>query len=179
MAKRCFGIATGGIKIKKEIKKIITFSLGIVIGGISGILYKKKQQEDIIKEVSDLKNRYQSYYGLLLEWFSKKKDNNSISEYFITHNYKKIAIYGMGELGMCLIHELENSDITVSYGIEKNGFSNQNCPIPVKALGDGIGNDVDVIVITPFFAFGDILADLIDYTDCPVVSLEDVVYQDE
>lgn len=69
-------------------------------------------------------------------------------------NYKSIAIYGMRELGTILYKELEDSDTTVNYFIDRQ-YSVCEMGVPVYNPCDELP-DVDVVVITAIHYFDDI-----------------------
>ena len=81
----------------------------------------------------------------------------------------------MGELGTRLYEELKDSNIVIKYVADKS--SSINMPdvniIDVKDMTD----DVDVIVVTPIFAMDDIRIMLEKRLNCPIISLEDIVYE--
>ena len=81
----------------------------------------------------------------------------------------------MGELGNHLYEELKNSSIQVKYAIDKNVDSTFS-DLEVCSLEDEL-EDVDVVVVTAVFAFDEIVDEISDRVNCPVISLEDVVYE--
>ena len=112
---------------------------------------------------------------MLNQWLCIKQEGKSLDEYFKENNYKTVAIYGMGEMGNRLYDELKNTDIEVKYAIDKNASSTYS-ELDVKEIDDELP-EVDVVVVTATFAFDDIVEDIQDKFVCPIVSLEDVVYE--
>ena len=90
-------------------------------------------------------------------------------------NYKKIAIYGMGEFANRLMEELKNSDVEVVYGIDKDVCNSTSRVRNVYSLNDDLPQ-VDAIVVTPFYDMKSIKCDLKKKVDCPIVSLEEVIW---
>ncbi len=145
------------------------------IGFASAKAVSKKDKEKAIKEQKDRVKKFKQYYDILLGWLDVKQKGKSLSDYFEKKQYYKIAIYGMGELGIKLYDELKNSNIEVVCAIDK-GEAYENIEIDVMNVGEKIP-DVDVVVVTPAFAYHSIEEELLDYLDCPIISIEDVVYE--
>lgn len=128
---------------------------------------KKKQLEE--------KNKLLDNYYLLNHWLEIKNLGKSVSEYFEWMGYNKIAIYGMAELGNRLMEDLKGSSIEVVYGIDRD----VSCAISrigeMYNITDDLP-DVDVIVVTPFYAYESIKSNLKKKVDCAIVSLEEVVW---
>lgn len=154
---------------KSWFKAVVAFLSGSIIGaiGISKITSKNIEISD--KRIDKFKN----YYSVLTQWLTLKQKNKSLEKYFIDNGYKTIAIYGMGELGNRLYEELKPTKILVKYGIDKSfGFGE----IKIFNIDDELP-EVDVIVVTAVFDFDKINNNLKNKVNCPIVSLEDIVYE--
>ena len=81
----------------------------------------------------------------------------------------------MKELGERLYDELKDSDIKVLYAIDKNADAIY-AEVDVLTPDDDLP-EVDLIVVTPVHYFDEIEEMLADKVDCPVISIEDVVYE--
>lgn len=141
--------------------------------------YKELLQE---KEIQGLYNnlpkveKFRQYYELCNQWIKNLNDGYCIGQYFIDNKYTKIAIYGMGELGNRLVEALENTPVTVCYGISKNMWD-AFAEIDIKGLDEKeFFNDIDCIVVTPVHFYKEIEEELRQKSDCDIISLEDVVY---
>jgi autonomous glycyl radical cofactor GrcA len=156
--------------MKKGIISVLAATAGIAAGaaGVSYLMNKEvKFQKNKVK-------KFKGYYNLLNQWLILKSEGKSISEYFLRENYKEISVYGMGELGNRLLEELKVCPVKVKYGIDK------------KAGGTYLGVDIispedeldktDAIIVTAFFEFDEIRKELSKTADCPIISLEDVIY---
>ncbi len=120
-------------------------------------------------------DKFKSYFDIMNQWMIWKNSGRSLSEYFEMKGYKKIAIYGMGELGCRLYEELKNTDIEMVFAIDKNGGNGLHPEIKVVGV-EQIDETADVIVVTPIYAYDDVEEILMDKVDTPVISLEEVVY---
>ena len=88
---------------------------------------------------------------------------------------KKVAVYGMGYAGETLVDELRGSDITVAYGIDQRGVS-VYADVDVVSVDDNL-EVVDAVVVTAVTFFDEIQEKLSAKMDCPILSLEDILYE--
>lgn len=120
-------------------------------------------------------DRYFQWYKVLYQWIVIQQDGEKITNYFKKQNYKRVAIYGAGELGKLLLRELDNTDIEIPFLIDQNAGS-------VTAFGKNIvtlkevREDVDAIVVSVIDKFDAIKADVEKYVNIPVVSLEEILF---
>lgn len=153
-------------------KKRVMGLLGTAVGFAGGVVVGSRIQGQKTNEAKVYK--FYGYYNLLNQWLCLKYQGKSLEEYFVSNNYQTIAIYGMGELGNRLYDELKDTSVNIKYAIDKEvtAFS----PIELRTL-DEMTNDVDVVVVTAFFAMDEIQMNVEKKVTCPVISLEDVVYE--
>lgn len=117
-------------------------------------------------------NKYEQYYYLLNKWVELKQKNINIVQYFEDRNCKDIAIYGMGEVGVRLLEELQEKNINIKYVIDQ-----KNNPLNLvtnKSINKKI--EADIVVVTPIFAYDSIKKQLKNYCSCPIVSIEEVIF---
>lgn len=156
--------------MKKGFLAVVTLGLGAAAGAaISKFVFGKK-----ITVKAEKVDKFKGYYNLLNQWLINKNEGRSVSEYFTANGYQSIAIYGMGELGNRLLEELKGSSIEVKYAIDKNA-SGAYSEIDVVEP-DGEMEKVDAVIVTAIFAFDEIEKELSGIIDCPIISLEDVIY---
>ena len=108
-------------------------------------------------------------------WLSLKNKNISIESYFLKRGFRSVAIYGMGYAGEILYEELSNAKVYVKYVVDRSNFVNLN-GIIVHSLNDELEN-VDVIIVTVTSSFDEIKIFLTKKLLCPIVSLEEVLFQ--
>lgn len=156
-------------------KKIVKSLLYIIsAGGIGYIL--KKYIKDITNNYEEEKDRYMSYYYTVREWVLNKQKGKSIQEYLEKNNIHTIAIYGMGTLGEMLYNDIKDTNIKISYIIDKIA-EDEYYGIPVVSLKD-IKNYplVDAVVITPIYDYVDIVHQMDQYNiEFPKLSLEQLI----
>lgn len=139
---------------RKEFKKCGEFLLSKYIEEKSDYSFS----EDDNKEKN---KRLQKYYDLLNLWIINKNDGNRIDSYLLKRGWKKICIYGYGEIGKRLYEELLQSNEISIEAIIDNSFRNQKVVEDIKCytLQDNLPS-VDVTIITPIFQIDDIIKDL-------------------
>lgn len=102
-----------------------------------------------------------------------------VSDYFIKHGYKRISIYGYGEIGKMFFEELsQNKDIDI-VSIIDNMFTYRDLEINEKYYR--LNNELpetDIIVITPVFAFKNIAKDLKKHGINNYISIEEIFIKD-
>lgn len=143
------------------------------VGGVSN-----ERIEGLLATIDRQKIRlgkFVKYFGLLDRWLWLKLQNKEIKEFFETKGYKRIAIYGLGEVGSRLYEELSrNSDISVIYAIDNNA-DKKNSPLKLYKPEDTLP-DVDVIVVSVDYIYDDIAELLSDKVSCPIISIDDVIF---
>lgn len=152
--------------------------LGMMLMGLASagaVALSVKTSQDAIAEKDQKINKFKNYYNMLNEWLYLKQNGTSLDTYFKKNDYNSIAIYGMGEMGNRLYDELKQSDIEVKYVIDKNATSVYS---ELEVLdSEEEFPEVDAIVVTATFAFDEIENSIENKVNCPIVSLEDVVYE--
>lgn len=155
----------------KLISAVVGGSAGAVVGG--AVVGNKLNQK--LKDNQDFTKKIGSYYHLFNQWLSIRQSGKTLADYFVQNEYKTVAIYGMKEFGERLYDELRDTDVIVKYVIDKNAdaiYTDVDVVTPEDTL-----EAVDVIVVTATYYFDEIEEMLMDKVDCPVVSLEDILYE--
>lgn len=147
---------------------------GTLVGGIIGAVIVGRVSAKVIKEKQIYANKHLAMFMTMNQWIKIKQEGKSFTEYLKKKNIKTIAIYGMSYMGQSLLAELKDSDIKVLYGIDK--------------MADSIYSDIDVytpeiqfpkvdgVIVTSVYYFDEIEKILNAKMDCPILSLEDIVY---
>lgn len=155
-------------------KGIVTgITIGLSFGILIAITFIKKLYHALNAEYQE-KDKFRGYYMILEDWLAIREEGISLGEYFIDNHFNSIAIYGMGNLGKRLYDDLKDTDIIVEYGIDQH-YGGKFKDIEIKGKNERLKR-VDAIVVTPIFAFDSIKSELVKIADCPIVSLEEVIY---
>lgn len=125
------------------------------------------------KLYQEIANKMTLYCHILNMWLEMKQKGKSGITYLQEKEIKRIAVYGMKELGERLYEEIKSSEIEVVCVIDKN---------PDDVIGDFSVispeeeiPDVDAIIVTAEYYFPEILGQLNEKVSCPVYSLLEVL----
>lgn len=133
--------------------------------------YLKKKRCVLQEKVNKLRDDY----WLLNHWLEIKSEGKSVASYFMDKGYYHIAIYGMADLGNRLMEDLEGSPVCVDYGIDRNICCSIARISEIYYPEDDLP-ETQAIVVTPYAAFEAIRKLLETRVDCPIISLEEVVW---
>lgn len=157
--------------MKKNILVIISAVIGIfaggyIVGNVSrNVLIPMREQSDKITQ----------YYKLLDKWLRMRQSGIMLNCYFEKKGYKKIAIYGMKELGRRLVDELRETEVEIVCVIDQN-TKEMHSEVKVITPEEKIP-DVEAVVVTAVYYFQEIDEKLSTKVDCPILSLEEVLYE--
>ena len=108
------------------------------------------------------------------EWLLLYQQGKKITPFFHYNGFRHIAVYGMGNLGMRLCDEILMSDVVIEYGIDKRKMQ------PYRGIEVLIPNSnlkaVDAIIVSAVFYYSEIVNELEKWINCPIISLEDIIY---
>lgn len=158
-----------------NMKKGVIGAMALLAGGAVGAAGAGKAAGKKIKEKQQMADKHLALYLMMNQWVKVKQEGKRLDSYFEQNGYKRIAVYGMSYAGETLIDELKNTDIQVAYGIDRNADTIY-ADVDVVTLDDTL-EKVDAIVVTAITFFNEIEEKLSDKTDCPVLSLEDILYE--
>lgn len=152
-------------------------SLGIGISAVGSFMvyavYKSKKQE-----IRGLKNRIEvlsDHFQLLNHWLELKYEGKSLASYFEERGYRHIAIYGMAELANRLSEELQGGSVCIDYGVDRD-ISCSLARIDQVYFPEDDLPETDAVVVTPYSSFETIKPILEAKVNCPIISLEEVVW---
>lgn len=157
--------------MKKSILSLCSAMIGLVAGmGIASNFMGKSN-----KNKNDLSEKHLALFLMMNQWVKVKQEGKNLKEYFEKKGYKKIAIYGMSYAGETLLDELDKSEIEVAYAIDKNANSIYLNIDTVTIEADL--QEVDAVVVTAITFYDEIEEKLKEKLNCPVLSLEDILYE--
>lgn len=162
------------MKVRHSMKKGIVAILSTLAGTIIGIAAAKKIADKAVDKASLMSDKHLALFLLMNRWVQAKQEGKSLTDYFDKHMYRSIAIYGMSYAGERLMDEVKDSGITVKYGIDKNAdaiYADIDILSPDEQL-----EEVDAVVVTPVFFIDEIEKVLAEKISCPIISLEDILY---
>ena len=155
--------------------KGIAGALGFLLGAAGGAVGTGKVMGNKVNDWQKMSDKHLALFLMMNQWVKVKQEGKNLSDYFKKNGYKNIAIYGMSYAGETLADELKDSDIKVAYGIDKKADS-VYAEFDVVSPEDEMA-EVDAVVVTPITFFDEIEAKLGEKMDCPIISLEDILYE--
>lgn len=157
--------------MKKGMVSVLTTLTGAAIGaGTVGTLRGKE-----VQKWKDYSSKHLALFKMMCQWVTVKQEGKNLADYLEKKGYKKIAIYGMSYAGDTLVAELDGTKVQVAYGIDRNAQSIY-ADIDVVSIDEQL-DEVDAVVVTAVTFFGEIAETLSEKMDCPIISLEDILYE--
>ena len=158
--------------------KFLTCAISALGGMAAGIAVAERtvgiEREKEIRIQEENYNKSQEFYAVLVQWLHNIHNGFTLEDYLEKKGYKEVAIYGFKELGVCLLEELQDSDVKVVYGIDRDADS---IYVPCRLYKpDESLPRVDAVIVTAIHYFDDIKAMLEGKINCPIISLEDIVF---
>lgn len=157
--------------MKKGILPVLTALTGAAVGAGTFGYQKVKQHEQDFKVIK----KNEAILKMFNQWLMVKQEGKSIASYLKENNFKKIAIYGMSYAGERLLDDLKGTGIEVAYAIDQNA-ERMFADVELVTMDDVL-EQVDAVIVTAIYFFDEIEEKLNDLIDCPIVSLEDIVYE--
>lgn len=157
--------------MKKGVISVLSTLTGVAIGaGVTG-----KIAGEQVRYKQQMSEKHLSLFLMMNRWVKVKQEGKDLVSFFEKNGYKKIAVYGMSYAGDTLVNELKGTDVTVVYGIDKRATS--ICVgVDIVSMEDDLA-PVDVVVVTAITFFNEIERKLSEKLDCPIISLEDILYE--
>lgn len=145
-----------------------------VVGFCMGCSWIFKRCFKFTKEQCRRGDKFVRMFRLLNYWMQLKESGKSITCYMKKMGYNNIAIYGIGYLGKHLIKELYKSEIHIDYLVDKKVVEIEEEIVIYKP--EASLPETDVMIITAIMDFDDIADKVESKIQCPIISLEDVIY---
>ncbi|SCW31841.1 hypothetical protein SAMN02910400_00327 [Lachnospiraceae bacterium C10] len=152
---------------------VAIFTAFIILLQLSNKKIIEQYKEEAERE-NDQKKKMTEFYDILIAWMNAKLRHRSISGWLKEHNYRKIVIYGMRELGVLLYKELDEVDGISLIAVDKSA-SSLNVEMDVSLPQSDI-SDMDIVIVTAPHYFDEIRDEIREYSDVEVVSIEDIVF---
>ena len=156
--------------MKKTLSSVLSVVAGAAVGSI--VVHKKLTKEK--NKVQQFSNKNFALFSMMNQWVKVKQEGKNLAAYFEKNGYKNIAIYGMSYVGETLLAEFKDSAVCVKYAIDKN--ADKICVEMNVVTPEGDLQEVDAVVVTAITFFDEIEDMLVKRLTCPIISLEDVLY---
>lgn len=156
-------------------KKQIMFIMSVATGFVAGASVFGRKENKAKRKEQELSKKHLALFLMMNQWVQVKQEGKKLADYLYEQGYRNIAIYGMSYAGETLVNELRGSNINILYGIDKKSDSLYS-DIEIISLEDEL-KDVDAIIVTAITFFDEIEEKLSPKIHCPVISLEDILYE--
>lgn len=118
-------------------------------------------------------DKFKKMFLLYNDWLQLESQKKSVELFLEEHKCCKVAIYGYGYIGKTLFEKLQNSDIEVSYVIDRNAkYIEKN--ILAYEMGDELPQ-IDAIIVTLIENEAKIVEQLINKTGAKVWTIKEVI----
>lgn len=125
------------------------------------------------RKAKENEEKYFELFSLMSRWVLLKQQGKSPADYLEKCGYRRIAVYGMSQVGQALLKDLEGSSVEVAYAIDQNAdWLFADCRV-VK-IGDKL-EAVDAVIVTPIYYYESIKSELSKKMSCPILSIRDVI----
>lgn len=156
-------------------KKGMISAVSMLVGAAAGAGVIGKVEGDRLSKTQSMSDKHFALFLMMNQWVKVKQKGKNLSDYFERNGYKRIAVYGMSYAGETLVDELKESKTEVVYGIDQNAHS-LYADIDIVSAEDAL-EDVDAVIVTAITFFDEIEKNLSQKLDCPIISLDDVLYE--
>ncbi|MEZ3435955.1 MAG: hypothetical protein K1W34_15310 [Lachnospiraceae bacterium] len=153
--------------------KIVVGTISFLAGSILGGYKVAELCERALKIEEKRAEKNGVNFKTSCKWIQSYQSCKRIGNYLKKKEIKEVAVYGMGELGKCLIKALEDENITVKYVIDRNNyraFGTYLCYSPLDALPE-----VQAIIITPVSDYNNIAKQLEEKINASLISLDHMI----
>lgn len=149
--------------------------LAATVGFLLGLRTSTRKADKKTAKNQELAEKNKTQFFVTLQWLKLRQAGKNISNFLSERGYKKVAIYGMSYIGERVLFELKNAGIEVAYGIDKRagGVASE---IDILSTDDNLPR-VDAVIVSETFFFEDVEPMLSEKLSCPVISLEEIVYE--
>lgn len=136
-----------------------------------GALCTAKKAGIIISEKQKNLEKHVKLFLTLDAWIKKKQQGKNMAGFLKNNSYHLVAVYGLGNIGELLVEELKDY-IEIYYGIDRREIS---AIFPVYKPEDSLP-EADVVIVTAVYEFEEIEDMLKKKLNCPIYSIEDIIY---
>lgn len=165
---------------------IYIFLLSVIFALLCVIVLLNHRLTDMIHAEKKQWDRAESNIvtkGMLIRWIRQGCSKQEIEDYLLEHEFRSIAIYGMTDIGRLLYDLLNDSGVTVVYGIDRSK-KNPNLRLKTfmpREVPKNLGEDVDAIIVTPIYYFSEIYDTMRQQIgdEVPILGLDEILYEIE
>ena len=133
-------------------KKRIIAVLSLIIGVVAGQCIAQRNMFKKLEEAQMMSDKHLELFKVMTQWVKVKQEGKNIADVLKEERYLKIAVYG----------------------IDKN-VDRISSTVDIVSINDNL-EPVDAIIVTAISFFDEINKELSKKIDCPIISLDDIIY---
>lgn len=118
--------------------------------------------------------KFRLYNRLLMDWITSLENNRSIYDCLKEKGFMNIAVYGRRGIGERLRMQLEKTDVSLKYFIDRVVYQADTGQAPIYCLDDELPM-VDAIIVTPIWDYENICKLLSKKVNYPIISIQDII----
>ena len=150
-------------------------SLKEVISYVEGAgKLSRHELDQLISSAKISINKLNDYARLEEKWKIANRWNIVLTNYFNNKNIYEIAIYGYGVIGEMVVRELQEEGVEIKYLIDQDSALYRNPEYKIYNSAEVLPY-VDLVIVTPLFAFEEIRLKLKAQNLGYVISLEEIL----
>lgn len=117
--------------------------------------------------------KFNKMFHIMFDWIKLRNRGIGIDRYLKKYNYLSIAIYGMGYIGECLYEELQDSDISVQYGIDCTAIDFFG-ELPIVRIETDL-RKVDAVIMTIAKEDKKLIKMVREKIECPIIMISEIL----
>lgn len=153
----------------------LTAVAGIGFGSFIGGRFIGRQYEKHCAVIAKQADGFSEFYALMQQWVKVRQEGHTLERYFEKNHYRKVAVYGMSEMGYMVLKELQDTAVEVAYCIDRNA-DNVFAEIDVRKPDEELPQ-VDAVIVAVVQFYDEVKESLEKKLSCPIISLSDVVWE--
>lgn len=118
---------------------------------------------------------YKRYLDMMNQWLILEQEGKRIDRFIKKQGWIKVAVYGMAIYGRHIIRDLKSSDCAVVYAVDQKKMDDYD-GVKVWRPRDPLPQ-ADVLINSVIHEHSKIVEEMSDIILCPIVNLEDVVFE--
>lgn len=156
-------------------KWIVAVVIGMVIGFAACLATVVRYCTKEMRKTQKAADKNRALFDLLTQWIAAGQRDESIPAYLKEHGYKKVAIYGMADMGKLLYAELQDSEVEVAYVVDRR--KNLGIGDPSLKVYHKIAElpPVDAVIVTALFDYNKIANEFYGKYNFDVLSIEEII----
>ena len=130
------------------------------------------KDRDTMRTIRQMRKNSKIFH-VMRNWIDLKNQGKDFKGFFVSHQYRTAAIYGMGYIGESLYLELKNSNIQVMYAVDRSAIDFKQ-ELAIFRMEEELP-ETDIIIVTLVEKCDDICRRLAEKVRCPVVTIQQLL----